>query len=162
SLPNRLMTQLEQAKNPNAELIVKIGTLFSTYGAYDEAIRALRKLTSTGIAKPDVYLLLGEIYDKQGKPGEAYQALSKVITLEPQSEDGYLALSSFASAHQNNEFALKTVKAGIERLPQSSKLLLQQGILWALEGDLVQAETSFGQARQLDQQWDLPRLAMGV
>jgi Flp pilus assembly protein TadD len=162
TVPNRLMSQLEQSERPDAELVFRVGTLFNTYGAYDQAVKAFKKLTSMSAVKPEVYLSLGEAYDKLGKADEAYQALSKVIALEPQSEDGYLALSSFSSAHQNNEFALRTVASGLEKIPGSSKLLLQQGILWALEGDLVRAETSFHQASQANEKWGLPRLAMGL
>jgi tetratricopeptide (TPR) repeat protein len=162
TVPHRLMRQLEQAEKPNSELILQVGTLLNTYGVYDEAIKAFEKLTSANAAKPEVYLLLAEAYDKQGKPDDAYRALAKAIELEPNSEEGYLALASFSSAHHNNEFALKVVGQGLEKIQGSSRLLLQQGVLWALEGDVLKAERSFQQASQANPQWSLPQLALGV
>jgi tetratricopeptide (TPR) repeat protein len=159
---DRMVSQLEVADTPNGELILQAGILLLRYDHYDQAVRAFEKLAALGSAKPETYILLAEAYDKQAKPEKAYTSLSKAIQLEPKSEDGYLALASFASAHQNNEFALKTVGQGLEMIPKSPKLLLQQGIIWALDGDLIQAEESFRQASLSDPRWNLPRLALGV
>jgi len=157
-----MVSQLEAAGRPNCELILQAGILLLRYDHYDQAVTALEKLAALGSTKPEAYILLAEAYDKQAKPEKAYTSLSKAIQLEPKSEEGYLALASFASAHQNNEFALKTVRQGLEMIPKSPKLLLQQGIIWALEGDLIQAEESFHEASLSDPGWNLPRLALGV
>jgi tetratricopeptide (TPR) repeat protein len=109
-----------------------------------------------------VYLLLGEAYDKAGLAEKAYAALDHAIELAPQSEEGYLSLSNFASAHHNNTFGLKTVERGLQRIPGSSKLLFQQGVLWALENNLESAAQSFQKASQADTAWGLPSLASGI
>jgi tetratricopeptide (TPR) repeat protein len=162
SVPNRFMKQLEQAEQPNPELIFQVGTLFLRYESYEQATKAFETLVALHSLKPEVYLMLAEAYDKRGKPDDAYRALSRSIELEPKSEDGYLALATFSSAHHNNEFGLKTIGQGLEKIPGSSRLLLQQGVLWALEGDLVKAEDSFQKASQANLQWGLPQLALGV
>jgi tetratricopeptide (TPR) repeat protein len=82
--------------------------------------------------------------------------------MDPKAEEGYIALSSFASSHHNNEFALKTLNQGLQRNPGSAKLLLQQGVIWALEGNLAKSENSFAKASQYDTGWSLPVLALGI
>jgi len=162
AVPLRMTGQLEQAQNPNPDLILQVGALLLRYERYEQATKTFEKLVALGSASPETYLMLADAYDKQDEPGKAYRALSKAIAIAPKSEDGYLTLASFSSAHHNSEFALKTVKQGLEQIPGSAKLVLQEGVLWALEGDLIRAEGSFRQASQMDARWSLPRLALGV
>jgi len=162
TVPQSLMKQLEKARNPDPELAIRLGTLFSHYGVYDQAIKTFEKILPSSSVKPEVFLLLGEAYDKQGMPEKAYNAFTKAIEIDPKLEEGYSALSSFASDHQNKEFALKILNQGLQKIPGSSKLLLQQGVLWALEGDLLQAQKSFLRACQADPRWVLPILALGI
>ena len=114
------------------------------------------------LPRAEAFRLLGEAYDKDGNPEKAYSAYTRAIELEPRSEEGYIALSDFAAAHHNDEFALKTLAQGLERIPGSSRLLLQQGTIWALEMNLPQAEECFRQASLSDPQASLPLLALGL
>jgi tetratricopeptide (TPR) repeat protein len=114
------------------------------------------------MAKPEIYLLLGEAYDQQNRPDDAYQALQKAIKLAPGEETGYIALAKFAIAHQNQEFALKTLSQGLQRNPASAGLLMQRGLLWALQGRAEQALASFTEASRAAPKWSAPLLALGV
>ncbi|HVN82709.1 MAG TPA: tetratricopeptide repeat protein, partial [Terriglobia bacterium] len=125
-------------------------------------IESLNSIVASGTAKGEVFLLLGEAFDKDGNPEKAYSAYARAIELEPRSEDGYIALSSFASAHRNDEFALKTLAQGLQRIPSSSKLLVHQGTILALRKDFPQAEDCFRTASQSDPQASLPLLALGL
>jgi tetratricopeptide (TPR) repeat protein len=129
---------------------------------FPAAIESLETLAASNSAKTKVLLLLGEAYDKAGNPEKAYSAYARAIEMEPQSEDGYLALSNFAQAHHNSEFALKTLDRGLQKIPGSTRLLVQQGTIWALEMDLPQAEESYRKASQSDPQASLPLLALGL
>ncbi len=129
---------------------------------FKAAIESLETLVASNSAKAEVFLLLGEAYDKDGNPGKAYSAYTRAIELAPDSEDGYIALSSFAAAHHNDDFALKTLAQGLQRIPGSTKLLMQQGTIWALAMDLPQAEESFRKASQSDAPAGLPLLALGL
>src|SRR5262245_27334409 len=161
TVPSRMMEQLEQAERPDPELINQVAILFLRYENYPQAIKAFERLA---VIRPklEVYLLLAEAYDKERRPDDAYRALSKAIELEPKSEDGYLALAAFSSDHHNTEFAVRVIDQGLEKIPGSSRLLLQRGILWALEGDLPQAEFSFQEASHAKPDRTLPQLALGV
>ena len=129
---------------------------------FPSAIESLETLAASNSAKAEVLLLLGEAYDRVGNPDKAYSAYARAIEMEPQSEDGYLALSNFASAHHNSEFALKTLDRGLQRIPGSTRLLVQQGTIWALEMDLPKAEESYRKASQSDPKASLPLLALGL
>jgi tetratricopeptide (TPR) repeat protein len=153
------MKQLEQAERPNPELILQVGTLFLRYESYEQATKAFEKLVALHSLKPEVYLMLAEAYDKQGKPDDAYRALSKSIEVEPKSEDGYLALATFSSAHHNNQFGLKTIGKGLEKIPGSSRLLLQQGVLWAL--GRLEGRKQLSKASQANPRCGLP-VCLGV
>jgi tetratricopeptide (TPR) repeat protein len=143
-------------------LSLNLGTAQLQARQFRAAIESLEGLVASNSAKGEVFLLLGEAYDREGNPEKAYSAYTRAIEMEPQSEEGYIALSSFASAHHNDEFALKTLARGLERIPGSTKLLVQQGTIWALAMDLPQAEDSFRKASQSDPQAGLPLLALGL
>lgn len=126
------------------------------------AVQNFEEIVALNLAKPEVFLLLGEAYDRQGLAEKAYSAYAKAIEVEPKAEEGYIALSNFASAHHNNEFALQTLNQGLQRNPGSARLLLQQGVIWALEGNVAESEHNFAKASQFDTGWSLPILALGI
>ncbi len=121
-----------------------------------------QEIVRLGLAKPDTYLLLGEAYDRQNRPDEAYQAFNEAIELAPAEETGYIELARFATAHQNDEFALRTVEQGLQRNPSSAGLLMQRGLVWALQGRAADAAASFREASQAAPKWAAPLLALGV
>ena len=129
---------------------------------YNAAVESLESLVTSGTAKAEVFLLLGEAYDKDGNPEKAYSAYTRALELEPGSEDGYIALSRFASAHHNDEYALNTLARGLQRIPGSTNMLMEQGTVWAIAMDLPKAEDSFRLANQSNPQASLPLLALGL
>lgn len=143
-------------------LFLNLGTAQLESRQYKAAVESLEIAASSNPGAAEAFRLLGEAYDKDGNPEKAYGAYTQAIELEPRSEEGYIALSSFAAAHQNDEFALKTLAQGLERIPGSTRLLLQQGTIWALETNLPQAEESFRKAGLSDPQAGLPLLALGL
>jgi tetratricopeptide (TPR) repeat protein len=138
-----------------------VGQLFFQYGYPDRAAAAFEKLVVTR-GSPEVWRMLAQAYDRQGKPERAYQSYSRGLDANPNAEESYLAFADFASAHANNDYALQVVAHGLERLPKSYTLRFEQGLLWALKGDRSQAESSFKQASSLKPDWTLPLLALGV
>ena len=143
-------------------LLLNLSAAQLELGEVNRAIQNLESLMGSHSSNPEVYLLLGEAYDKAGQAEKGYAAFNRAIELAPKSEEGYLALSNFASAHHNNSFGLKTIERGLQQIPGSSKLLFQQGVLWALESNLEAAAQSFQIASQADTAWGLPLLALGI
>lgn len=122
----------------------------------------LGKLSALHKDSAEGWRMLAEAYDTAGKPEDAYRTFNRALEADPNSEDTYVALAEFASAHANNDYALQMVARGLQRRPQSGRLFFEQGLLWALKGDRIQAEANFQKASRLKPDWALPLMALGV
>jgi tetratricopeptide (TPR) repeat protein len=162
SLPEKVIEQMSGAAELDPALISRSGALFLEYGYYDRAAVLFEKLVSAHKDSAEVWRMLAEAYDRQGKPEQANRAFSRAIENDPNSEESYIAFAEFALTHGNNDYALQVVARGLERLPGSPGLVFEQGILRALKGDRNQAESSFEEASRLKPDWNLPLLALGV
>ncbi len=162
SFPAKVMEQVTRADEPESALILRVGALFLQYGEYDRAAIALEKLVAMHKDSAEVWRMLAETYDRQGKPDQAYRAYSRAEENDSNSEDNFIAFAEFASAHGNNDYALQVVARGLQRLPKSAALLFEQGILLALKGDRELADTSVKEASRLKPEWNLPLLALGI
>ncbi len=162
SFPGEVMEQVTRADEPDSALILRVGALLLQYGEYNRAAVALEKLIGMHKDSAEVWSMLAETYDRQGKPEQAYRAYSRAAESDPNSEANYIAFAEFASAHGNNDYALQVVARGLQRLPKSPRLLFEQGILRALKGDRSQADNSFKEANRLKPEWNLPLLALGI
>ena len=109
-----------------------------------------------------VYLGAAEIYDRQKLPDKAFAAYEKALQLDPDAVAVYVSLAAFSSAHGNHDYALKTLKTGLERKPSSAPLLLERGIVQALQGLLAEAEESFRESAAADSSTPTADLARGV
>jgi tetratricopeptide (TPR) repeat protein len=162
SFPTKVMERVTRAEEPDSALILRLGALFLQYGEYGRAAVALERLVAMHKDSGEVWRMLAETYDRQGKPDQAYRAYSRAEENDSSSEENYIAFAEFASAHGNNDYALQVVARGLQRLPQSPGLLFEQGILRALKGDREQADTSFKEAGRLKPGWNPPLLALGI
>jgi Flp pilus assembly protein TadD len=162
TFPTALLAKLNHAEDPDREMLSRVGALFLQYGYYDQAITALETVISARKESAETMRLLAKARDLQHKPELAYAAYSRAIEMDPNSEDGYLELAEFSSAHANDSYALQVVTRGLERVPQSPRLWFEQGILLDLIGDRSKAQASFSEAGKLKPDWNLPLLALGV
>ena len=162
SFPGRVLEQVTRADEPDSPLILRLGALFLQYGEYDRAAVALEQLVAMHKDSAEVWRILAETYDRQGKPDQAYRAYFRAEEDDPHAEENYVAFAEFASAHGNNDYALHVVARGLQRLPKSATLLFEQGILQALKGEREPANASFKEASGLKPEWNLPLLALGV
>ncbi len=162
AVPAKLLGLLKQAERPDPQLVLRVASVLATYGKYAEAIESLQKIAGSSDAKPEVYLLLAEAYDKNGEPQKAYEAYARSIRVAPRSEESYVGLAAFASAHKNDEFALRIVTQGLEHVPGSPRLLLLKGVYAALLGKAEEARQSLLEAGEADPKSSMPHLALGV
>ncbi len=160
TFPTTILEQLTHAADPDWETLSRVGGLFLQYQYYAQAINAYEKIISAHKESAGTLRLIAEAYDGQHKPELAYAAYSRAIEMDPNSEDGYLELAEFSSAHANNNYALQVVARGLEHLPQSPQLWFEQGILLALTSNRTKA--SFLEASRLKPDWNLPLLALGI
>lgn len=110
----------------------------------------------------ELSLRTAAVLDRYGCVKEAYQVYQSTLSFAPLEETVYLALASFASAHQNNEYGLKMLERGQEVIPASAALHFHHGLLSALEGKREQAIGDFAKAVSAKPGWTLPVLARGV
>jgi tetratricopeptide (TPR) repeat protein len=146
----------------NPDVLPVVVTTYLLTGRAKEASEILEKRAAASPADPQIYRWLGDAYDRQNLPQKAWEAYSKAIAAAPANEDNYLALSAYAIEHKNASIARETLNRGLTQLPRSSKLTLETGLVWALQGDFDQARTAFRQASSLNPHWSLPLLALGI
>jgi len=152
-----------QASYPDkAKLIRNLGLARLQAQRYAAAVQSFETLASQSSVSSETYLLLAEAYDGAGMPEKAYDAYGRALEKDPKSEEGYAALSNFAVTHHNTSFALEALNRGLRALPGSARLLLQQGVIQALDDKMPQAEDSFRQASRNSPSWVLPWLCLGL
>lgn len=158
----QVFLRIRDTYSDQAKLMRSLGLSQLQSKEFGEAVRSFEALVRKFPASREAYLLLAEACEGAGQPEKAYDAYAKAIEAEPKSEEAYVALSRFASDHHNNAFALKILSQGLEQIPGSARLRLQQGVVLALDDKMPQAEESFRQASRADAAWLLPWLALGI
>ena len=162
SFPDKVVQRLNSNDNPDPALATRVAGLLLHYGHAKLAVPLCERVVLFHKDSGAATRMLAEAYDRQGKPEQAYRAYSRSIEADPGLEDTYIDFAEFASAHGNNDYASQIISRGLERLPQSARLLFEKGILYALNGDRDQAESNFVRAGGLKPDWTLPLLALGV
>lgn len=121
---------------------------------------AIETLTAHSPLSSDALNLLAQAYQKENRPQQAVDALRKAIAADPGDEDNYLDLANLCVDHGLNKQAEEVVNAGLVRLPRSSKLLFEAGLLRSLAGKVEEANAFFNRALLLDPHRDLPAAAV--
>jgi tetratricopeptide (TPR) repeat protein len=142
-------------------LLVVIDSYLST-GRFQLASGILENRIRSGQESSQTYRWLGDAYDGQTLPEKAYVAYSKAIEMEPRVAENYLALAAFSIKHANLSFARDVLNRGLHEIAGSSKLTLELGLAWALQGDFDNAKKAFLDASMADSKWSMPLLALGV
>ena len=88
---------------------------------------------------PELSLRTAAVLDKYGCAEQAYEVYRSALEFAPSHEPLYLALASFASAHENNGYGLQILDRGLQLLPGSAALYFHRGLLSALDGKRDQA-----------------------
>ena len=115
-----------------------------TAGRSEEALALAQELAEEA---PSGALLsrVAELSESGGDLDEAIMALRKRIQLEPESADGYIALSEFCVKYRNPELALEILDVGLKRMPKSYRLLVQKGITLGQGQRYDQAREAFSE-----------------
>jgi tetratricopeptide (TPR) repeat protein len=132
--------RFEQTGASDAASVVALAILENTVGAYEDAIRnglAIEEQGEHG-GVPDTIRasaagVTGLSYEGIGERDQGVKHLARAVELAPSQENSYLALADlYEKAHQFGE-AVKVLKLGRERLPQSIGFLLPLGnnLIWA-------------------------------
>jgi tetratricopeptide (TPR) repeat protein len=129
---------------------------------YKAAIRTAQEFLAQGKGKADLYNLLSQAYEGDGRTVDAYNALRNATQLDPKDENNYLDLATLCVDHANYDLGLEIVNIGIKNIPQSSRLYFQRGTLLAMKGQSAEAGADFENASRISPQQNLPYVARGL
>lgn len=129
---------------------------------YRQAIDAGQNLIAKGYRKAELYNLLAEAYEKFGNTKEAYDSLRTATQLEPTDEGNYVDLITLCIEHRNYDLAAEIAGIGLARLPDSERLHLQSGVVFAMKAQFEEARKEFETAASLAPTRSLPHVALAL
>jgi len=129
---------------------------------YAAAIRGGEQLLSHGHQKAELYNLLSRAYSQSGRTQEAYDALRTATKIDPRDETNYLDLMLLCLQLENWDLSLEISGIALEAIPQSYKVRLQRGAVFALKGQLEEAENEFLAAVNVAPKVNLPYVALAL
>jgi Flp pilus assembly protein TadD len=105
---------------------------------------------------------LSRAYEANGRTQEAYDSLRTATEIDPRDEANYLDLMSLCVTHENWDLSLEISEIGLRWIPQSYRLRLQRGAVFAMKGRLGDAEGEFLTAGKLAPEASLPSVALAL
>ena len=131
-------------------------------GEFATAIGTIEELLAKGYRQAELYNLLAQAYEASGRTNEAYEALRLATASNPTDEANYLDLIMLCLKHQSYDLGLKIADIGLRHLPNSYRLRLHRGAVWALKGEYEEAMQDFEIASRLAPDNGLPAVARGM
>jgi len=122
--------------------------VLSKMGRSDDALEILQHLTARE-PDPDPLNLLGHLAQDAGDVQLSLEAFEKALEVAPDSEQNYLDYSTLCMGYGNTALGLEIVKRGLERIPHSYRLTVQEGAFLASLGRPQEAERAFQSAVRL-------------
>ncbi|HEV2275338.1 MAG TPA: tetratricopeptide repeat protein [Acidobacteriaceae bacterium] len=118
-------------------------------GKYADCIQGLLALKQRGIARAELFSLLGSAQERSGHPAQAKEAFQEGIQDFPKGEDNYLNRAILAVRDQEYPAATDLLTAGLQQLPGNYKLSLTRGVVYTLQGNLHKAQADYEKAVSL-------------
>ncbi|MCX5675285.1 MAG: tetratricopeptide repeat protein [Planctomycetota bacterium] len=111
----------------------------------DEAADVLKVGLQAAGESARLYIVLGEVAQRRKNPDQARDFLAKALALDPKNESGlmesaYLRLSSMHRQDNDRDKALAVVAQGLEQLPESKDLKVEQADLFLEQRNLAGAD----------------------
>jgi len=122
--------------------------VLSKMGRSNDALEILHHLTAQEPG-PDPLNLLGHVAEDVGNVQLSLDAFKKALELAPNSEENYLDYSSLCMSYDNSALALDAVRIGLEHIPHSYRLTVQEGAILASQGKQEEAKNVFQTAMRL-------------
>ena len=114
--------------------------ILSKMGRSSEALKILQELTARD-PEPDPLNLLGHIAEDTGNIQLSLDAFKRAVEVAPGVTRRTISITArCASSYGNNALALDVVKVGLEHIPHSYRLKVQQGAILANIGKQEEAE----------------------
>jgi tetratricopeptide (TPR) repeat protein len=129
---------------------------------YVSAIQTGEALLGSGAPKAEICNLLAQAYAHSGRIQEAYDALRTATRIEPRDETNYLDLMLLCLEHENWDLSLEVSAVALQHIPDAYRVRLQRGAVFALKGQLDDAESEFLAATKAAPKVDLPYVALAL
>ena len=141
-----------------------LGQIYFREQRYREAAAQLELARNgfSGREKAAVYNLLSRAYSQSGRVQEAYDALRTATQIDPREESNYLDLMLLCLEHENWDLSLEISAVALQNIPQAYKVRLQRGAVFALKGQLEDAESEFAAASKAAPKVNLPYVALAL
>jgi tetratricopeptide (TPR) repeat protein len=147
------LTQAVALDHHNADAYAKLGQVEAATGALDQAIQTARDAVRENPKLADLYILLGNLYERKAdleKAKAAYQGALDVRHDDPKASNNlaYLLLET----HGNADLALQLAQAARRAMPGSSVVADTLGWAFYQKGIYQQAINQFQEAIKLAKQ----------
>jgi tetratricopeptide (TPR) repeat protein len=129
---------------------------------YSDCIQLLLALKDRGLARAELFSLLGAAEEVSGNQPQAEEAFQSGLRLFPRDADNYLNQAGLAVKNQNYATAVELLNAGIQKIPGNYKLFLALGVVYSLEGSLNKAQESYEKAAALAPVEAGPYIGLGI
>ncbi len=126
------------------------------------AADTLRAAIDRGHNNAEANLLLAEAYEAGGQTQQAIDALREAVRLAPENEDSYVHLAAVCTKYESYDLGLQVIEAGLHYHPNSDRLILQRGVIYASRSQFDLADQDFQRASQLAPDKTLGDAALGV
>jgi tetratricopeptide (TPR) repeat protein len=156
---DRNKAQTAESNSPSA--VLKQALLLEKAHRPDEA----QKILEEGTARHptfDLLLELASIAKKRGDFAIAMKSLKRASQIEPGREESYLEFSRICADHGNDQLALDSAKIGLEHVPGSYQLMVQEGVVQEKLGRLKEAEETLRKAISMQKDNSIALLSLAV
>jgi Flp pilus assembly protein TadD len=126
------------------------------------AIEVLKGIASRGHKTTELDNLLSEAYEGNNQTQEAIDSLREAVQLEPHDEGSYVRLAALCTKYEAYDLGLEVIQSGLQYHPQSDRLILQRGALYALENKFDLAEKDFQLASEIAPEKNLSYAVLGA
>jgi tetratricopeptide (TPR) repeat protein len=135
--------------------------VLSKMGRSSDALEILQDLAARE-PDPEPLNLLGHVAQDAGNVQLSLDAFKKAVDLAPDREENYLDYSTLCIGYGNSALALNVVKIGLEHIPHSYRLTVQEGAIFANLGKQEEARNAFQSAVSLRSDNKEAFLGLGV
>jgi tetratricopeptide (TPR) repeat protein len=129
---------------------------------FPDAVKTGERLVAEGHRQPELYNLLAQAYEGDGKTIQAYEALRTATNLDTADPANYLDLIALCLTHGNYDLALEIADIAVGRLPKSDRVRLQRGIVLAMKENFEGARAEFEKAVMLAPDASVPYVALAL
>jgi tetratricopeptide (TPR) repeat protein len=158
--PDRALQLFESlvSKDPGNDLLrFNLGVCELEAQQFEASVKTFTALLTSPLAHAVVLDQLARAEEQLGRIQEAREHLLAAIGISPDREDSYLDLAVLLLENRFTPEALSVANRGLQRLPQSARLRVVRGVIFAEQSRYEDAEAQFEEADRL-----LPERGFGV